>query len=406
MAKTLSEKLDYQVTEGNITQTEADLIQAFVFEIQAQRGTSNRGIQTRVWSLTRVAIALHTINSSLDTVTTEDALKIIGLLRNEDYSKNYLNDLIKAFKRFLLWRIDNGVTGLNEKKIRAIKAPGMDWSAKKSSDMLTKEEVLKVIDACTNSRDRAIISMLYDGSLRPVDLRTLTWNDVTFDEFGAMIRTSAKTGKERAIRLTISTPYFAQWRTDYPNKPEGSAPVFLSHRVYKSAGEKHIPLEMDAIVRLIRSLRKKTGIEKLSPSILRPSRITHDVEDGYDSSYLMLKNWGTLKTPMLQVYAKPSEDYITKYAMEKAGIKTPQKIKERSRTLDPIKCPECETLNPAGKRFCGHCGHTLTEEAQTKVNGLSQELRSRLSKNPKAQKLFFELMAEMENNPKGTITPE
>jgi hypothetical protein len=34
------------------------------------------------------------------------------------------------------------------------------------------------------------------------------------------------------------------------------------------------------------------------------------VTDGYDSSYLMLKNWGTLKTPMLQVYAKPGEDYM------------------------------------------------------------------------------------------------
>ena len=399
MAKSLSEKLDTQVTEGHITRTEADLISAFAFEIQAQRGTSDSGMLTRAWSLVRVAVALHKFNSSLDSVTTEDALKIISSLRSEEYSKNYLNDLIKAFKRFLLWRIENGVSTLNEKKIRAVRSPGMDWSAKKTADMLTKEEVLRAIDACTNSRDRAIISMLYDGSLRPVDLRKLTWEDVTFDEHGALIRTSAKTGKKRVIRLTLSTPYFAQWRTDYPGKPEGSASVFVSHRIYQSVGGEHVPLEMDAIVRLIRSLRQKTGIERLSPSIFRPSRITHDVTDGYDTSYLMLKNWGTLKTSMLQVYAKPGEDFITNYAMEKAGIKISQKVKERSHTLDPITCPQCSTINPPGKRFCGQCGSTLTEEAKTNVETVSQELRMMFVKNPKAQTIFTELLAELQKLP-------
>jgi integrase/recombinase XerD len=395
MAKTLSEKLDAQVTEGKISRTEADLISAFVFEIQAQRGTSNTGMQTRVWSLVRVAVALHKFNSTLESVTTEDALKIIGTLRNENYSKNYLNDLIKAFKRFLLWRIENGNSNLIEKKIRAIRSPGMDWSAKKAADMLTKEEVLRIIDACTNSRDRAIISMLYDGSLRPVDLRKLTWEDVTFDEYGALLRTSAKTGKERAIRLTFSTPYFAQWRTDYPGEPIGSAPVFVSHRIYEAAGGKHVPLEMDGIVRLIRFLRQKTGIERLSSSIFRPSRITHDVEDGYDSSYLMMKNWGTLKTPMLQVYAKPGEDYITKYALEKAGIKTPQKLKEREKTLDPVTCPQCSSVNPPGKRFCGQCGFTLSEEAKIKLATTSDKLQKIFAANPKAEAAFFDLVKEI-----------
>jgi integrase/recombinase XerD len=397
MAKILSEKLDAQVGKGKITRTEAELISAFVFEIQAQRGTSNSGMLTRAWSLVRVAAILHKFNSSLDTVTTEDTLKLISYIRSEDYSKNYLNDLIKAFKRFLLWRIDNGVLNLNEKKIRAIKSPGMDWSAKKPGDLLTKEEVLRAIDACTNSRDRAMISMLYDGSLRPVDLRKLTWEDVLFDEYGALIRTSAKTGKERVIRLTFSSPYFAQWKTDYPGKPEGSAPVFISHRIYQSAGGEHIPLEMDAIVRLIRSLPQKTGIERLSPAIFRPSRITHDVTDGYDSSYLMLKNWGTLKTSMLQVYAKPGEDYITNYALEKAGIKRSQKVKERERIFDPITCPQCSTINPPGKRFCGQCGLSLTEEAKIQLQYTSQQLRTLFIENPKAQSIFNELLAQLKS---------
>ena len=103
--------------------------------------------------------------------------------------------------------------------------------------------------------------MLYDGSLRPVDLRKLAWEDVTFDEYGALIRTSAKTGKERVIRLTFRTPYFAQWKTDYSlEKLQVLIPVFVSHRIYESAGGNHVPLEMDAITRLIRSLRTKSEL--------------------------------------------------------------------------------------------------------------------------------------------------
>jgi hypothetical protein len=271
----------------------------------------------------------------------------------------------------------------------------MDWSTKKPGDMLTKEEVLQVITACTNSRDRAIISMLYDGSLRPVDLRELMWDKVTFDEYGVLIRSSAKTGKERVIRLTFSAPYLSQWKSDYPGNPEGHAPVFVSHHTFKEAGGEHIPLEMDAITRLIRGLRQKTGIPKLRPSIFRPSRITHDVEDGYDSSYLMLKNWGTLKTPMLQVYARPGEDYIIKYALEKAGIKIPAKTRERSKALDPVTCPRCQTLNPPGKRFCGQCGLSLTEEAQLQVVNMTQQLQTLFVENPNAQTIFSELLKEL-----------
>jgi hypothetical protein len=156
---------------------------------------------------------------------------------------------------------------------------------------------------------------------------------------------------------------------------------------------------MDAIVRLIRVLRKKTGIERLQSSLFRPSRITHDVQDGYDSSYLMLKNWGTLKTPMLQVYAKPGEDYITRYALEKAGIKTPTKTKERSKALDPVNCPQCSTLNPPGKKFCGQCGHSLTDEAKAQVDTISQQLHTLFVENPKAQPLFTQLLKELKQNP-------
>lgn len=369
MAKTLTEILEERVSDGRITKGEADIIAAFIFEVQSQRGTRDSGMLTRAWALIRSAEALHKCgNATLDKADTEEVMRLISFIRSNGYSKNYQNDIIKALKRFFIWQIENGAPKLNENKIKAIKVPGMDWKCKKADDMLTKEEVLHIIEECTNSRDKAIISMLYDASARPVDLLELKWEDIIFDEYGAIFKTSAKTGKERTIRLTpISSPYLSQWRSDYPGEPLGNNPVFVSHREYESAGGMNIPIKNTAILRLIRNLRKKTGINKLKPSIFRPSRISHDVAEGYDLQYLMLKNWGSLKSSMIEVYAKPGEEYISRYALEKAGVKLSRKKRERSKVLDPITCPHCGDINPPGKEFCGHCGQGLTEEARDKV---------------------------------------
>ncbi|MFA4876634.1 MAG: zinc ribbon domain-containing protein [Methanoregula sp.] len=94
---------------------------------------------------------------------------------------------------------------------------------------------------------------------------------------------------------------------------------------------------------------------------------------------------------MLQVYAKPGEDYITKYALEKAGIKIPSKKRERSKALDPISCPQCETLNPPSKKFCGQCGHSLTEDAKMQVDTVSQQLHELFAENLKAHHFLLNL---------------
>ena len=152
---------------------------------------------------------------------------------------------------------------------------------------------------------------------------------------------------------------------------------------------------MDAIYLLMRSLRKKTGIMRLNPSIYPPVSNHADVTDGYDSRYLMLKNWGTLKNPMLHVYAKPGEDYITKYALEKAGIKTSQKTKVREKTLDPITCPQCSSINPPGKGFCGQCRFTLSDKAKIQLDTTSQKLQKIFTANPKAESVFLEPVKEL-----------
>jgi hypothetical protein len=156
----------------------------------------------------------------------------------------------------------------------------------------------------------------------------------------------------------MSLPYLAAWKSAYPGSPKGDAPVFCT---LNRMGGRHVRLNKDLFDRIVRLARDRSGVERLKPGILRPTRITHDLEDGLPMQYVALRAWGTLKSQMIDVYANPSADYTDKIALEAAGISM-EKKRPRERTLDPIQC-ECATINPPGSRFCSGCGRAFTEEA-------------------------------------------
>jgi len=276
---------------------------------------------------------------------------------------------MKSFARFIQ------VDGLEE--ILAIRIPGAVWDSKKSGDLLTREEVHQVITAGKTARDRAILALLYDCSLRPIEIRMMRWGTLTFDEYGAKVKVKQKTKYERTIRLTLALPYLLRWRENHPLEilPDGF--VFVS--------EKHPypPLGPYAVPELVREIAARLEMPKLTPSVFRPTRITHDVEDGYNIAYISMKNWGNMATPMIRVYAKPSEKFMDEEALNRAGIKAVaedlKKIREaRVASWTPQLCPHCETLNPPGMPYCGRCQRPLTEDAKV----THEKMMKDLLKNP------------------------
>ena len=87
-----------------------------------------------------------------------------------------------------------------------------------------------MIDACRNSRDRALIGVGYEGAFRAIELATLEWQAVKFDPLGVVINTNKKTEKSRYIRLVSSVPLFAAWKRDYPYEPTGENLVFITRQ--------------------------------------------------------------------------------------------------------------------------------------------------------------------------------
>lgn len=309
-----------------------------------------------------LSILHDTRGKPLSQCTHKDILSCMAAIKeNETFSKNYRRKMVHAFRRFLQWYAHQYHT-LKPETIAAIKLPDGEWKTKRPEDMVSKQEFELLLKSARNARDRCLLAMLWDGSNRPIELLSLLWSDLIQDRDGYYFETKAKTGKARRIRLTFSLPYLDEWQRSYPGEPRGSNPVFTTINKVKGGPRK---MTKDNLDRVIIDLKERTGMKKLKPSIFRPSRITSDVAEGYDPAYLMKKNWGHLKTNMLDLYTNLDADYIDQVALRRAGMQRVVEMKEREiYRIEPPTCPACKTLNVMGAKFCSKCLTPLTEEAR------------------------------------------
>lgn len=303
--------------------------------------------------------------------TQKDVDAIFSSIRACDYKQNYRRTLIghgKAFCKFLAKTNKN----VDVAEINSIKTPPVQWKTKKPSDMLSPEEVEAAIKAARNARDRAFIAMLFDSSCRPVEILNLTWNELTSDKYGYAFVTDKKTGKERHIRLTsVSLPYLEQLRMEHPN-PTGDTPVFVCKKAGSVKG-----FTMKNVQRFMADIRKRTGNKKIKPSIFRPSRITLDVKAHGDKlPYIMKKNWGSLKTKMIDVYTNLEEDYMDETALRMAGVERKSAEKAVAPKVEMPKCSHCGSVNPFGAKFCRVCNKSMESGEEPAVVELRAQVAS------------------------------
>jgi integrase len=93
-------------------------------------------------------------------------------------------------------------------------------------ELITQDEIMKLVAVCENSRDRALVLNIYETEGRIGELLNLRRKHVQLDQYGAILIFSGKTG-DRRVRTIESTLALAQWLDDHPiNDPE--APLWIN----------------------------------------------------------------------------------------------------------------------------------------------------------------------------------
>lgn len=296
---------------------------------------------------------------------------------NTSLKQNTRRRAYPVFMKFIKWMASEGLNkNINLEKIKpALKAPGLDLSGRKSSMMLSGEDIKKLIEAGHTSRDRAIVSVMYEGSLRPIEIITATWDSIVFDKYGAQFMTSEKTGKPRYIRLIMSAPYLLAWKNDHP-KPEPKTPVFVS---LKSA-KKIEPISQGGLRNLIYELSREALPGKdVFPYLMRHSRITALIADEVQESVVKLQAWGSVNSRMMETYLHLSNAQVDRVLLSKAGIMTAETRKDD--ILKPRRCSHCGKSHTPTSNFCDVCGTGLTEEARQQTSTITKTIDDELTED-------------------------
>jgi len=173
----------------------------------------------RFWNIARYA------GKDFDQMKRYDIEVLVKRIQDNGYSPRTVADHLTAIKTF--WKWLDGKDETYPAKVAWIKPKHNNRKAKLPEELLTKEDIDKLVDAASNVRDKALISLLYDSGCRIGELLTLRVKHVRFDANGAVMIVDGKTGQRR-VRVIHSVPRLLNWLNHHPARNDPEAFLFVS----------------------------------------------------------------------------------------------------------------------------------------------------------------------------------
>ena len=299
---------------------------------------------------------LRWLKKDADKVTKRDIEAIVARINRSRVISDWTKyDYRRSIKAFWIW------LGMEE-VVKDIKNPTPKLDLPK--EILSEDEIKKMIDSCENVRDKAIIAVLYESGARIGEFLNLKIRDVTFDEYGAVIKVSGKTG-DRRIRIVSSIPYLVRYLDIHPRKDDPDAPLWVKVW-YPGKGE---PVDYDTIAKQLKKIAKRAGIKKrVHPHLFRHSRATHLAN--YLTEAQMCEFFGWVQgSDMPRIYIHLSGRDVDEAILRMYGLLRKEDTKPK---MGAKFCPRCNAVNEEEARFCMRCGLPLTEDAQ--IDAIAEEL--------------------------------
>ena len=302
--------------------------------------------------------------------TKQDIIDLIGKIETMDYTKSTRATMKTNLKLFYRWlrgteEYPDEVRWIVSKKPRNSIAPG---------DLLTAEEVERMIGAAVNLRDKALISVLYESACRPQEILPLRLKQVQFDEYGVMLTVDGKIGVQRTLRLIASTALLSAWLNVHPRKSDPDAPLFPNF--YRK--NPYQLLQYSSFKVIIKAAAKKAGIQRrIFPYLFRHSRLTELTRMGFTGFQFNLYAGWSLDSKMGSTYIHLQSKDVDDAILRLNGV-----VKDRP--SDPnfkaVVCPRCRSNNSPGTKLCLACGHALDLKTVYEIEGRKETLREKIEK--------------------------
>lgn len=228
-------------------------------------------------------------------------------------------------------------------------------------DLITEDEVKKLIDTTPHLMYKALISVLYESSCRPGEVLTLRIKDVFFNSNYVCLKVSgkmeAKQGK-RDVYLFNSYDLIHQWMENHPFKENKDHGLWIVTQKNIQFG-KVISLRFLNI--LLVKLAKRAGLKKrIYPYLFRHSRGTA-LYKKYGEALAKRMMGHSPDTRMARTYNHLNEEDVLERMKQEHGLG----LKEEEKQTE--HCVNCSHVNPLGAHICSKCKTVLREDTMLNV---------------------------------------
>ena len=335
------------------------------------------------------------IGTDFDKATIAEITQAVRIVQEKDFSpwtKVTYKSMLKSFYR---WLKKTGEDYSEEVKWIKARMKKSEMKLPGEGQLISEEEVRRLIENASHPRDKAFISVLYESGTRIGELASLQIMNVKKDKYGMLILVTGKTGS-RPIRIISSAPYLSSWINMHPNRNVEEAPLWinLSTNYYGSQ------INYQGIRQMLKKLFKNAGINKrFNPHIFRHSRATFLAN--YLTEFQMNHYFGwTQGSDMASTYVHMSNKKIDESMLMLNGIEIKKEISDS--VLKPKICPLCSTVNCADAKFCTGCGSVMDlktsydlESRNTEMRKNSDELLNVLFKDKEVLQIVMKKINEL-----------
>jgi site-specific recombinase XerD len=328
-------------------------------------------------------IAIKYTKKDFNKLEKKDYESIVEQVEKRDditvSTKQKYRAIIKKFGRWLAYgdKIFNGMQrGIYPETILWINTSikNKDRPKIKASDILTEEEVEKIINSAEHPRDRALLSILYETGCRIGELGNLQIKDIKEVQHGYLLDISGKTGARTPI-IVFSAGKLAQWLNQHPNNTNKEAYVWCSLLNDKNNNKiKGEPLSYRGLSKILKRavIKAKITGKRIYPHLLRHSRVTNLLKDKQlnEQQAKIYFGWSPSST-MLSQYSHLTSVDVNKTMLSINGIEQEERVNGKKMVV----CQVCKKPNNDRDSFCFNCGRPLNEKIILKI----EELKSKAS---------------------------
>ena len=358
-----------RIDREDILPADKKLIREFVYHCQAQ-GVSPGRLYKLAWNLLGIK---RRIPTSFRKATRKDIERLVGSINSSEWSPNTKSDAKKILKRFYKFvRTGNADKTTPYPADVAWINTDIKKNEQREPEVLTEDEVKRLISAATSTRAKAFIAVIAEGGFRVAEMLSSSVKDVLFDENGARLTVRGKTG-QRTVRLITSVPLLGFYLQEHPRKGEPDAPLWYKFEKREDVG----PLKYrDARGDIWKASKLAKISKKVHPHLFRHSAATRDSTYGLNERMLEIKYGWSKGSRMAARYTHIQDVQVVDSHL--LGIYAGKQIEAPKPTLVTSDCPRCNEKNTPGMSYCGKCGCPLNKQELAKAGVEIEELKAKI----------------------------